>query len=346
MSGGLARSIWFGGGAGPAAARAALWPAALIFRSAVAARNALYDSGMLAAMDGGLPAVAVGNLTVGGTGKTPVAAWIASELSRRGARPAIVLRGYGGDEPAVHARLNPQVPVVVDADRAAGIRRARAMGADVAVLDDAFQHRRAARVADIVLVSAERGIAPARLLPAGPFREPVAALRRASLVLVTRKTAEPGRASDVLDAAIAAAGGIPGAVAALAPEALVPTDGGAPVPVASLAGRRVTLVTGVGEPALVADQLRALGAEVRLLAFPDHHAFTAAELAAAAGAAADADFAVCTLKDAVKIAERWPGRRPLWYVSQRLIVERGVEDVARLLDRILASTHLNPQTSG
>src|SRR5690348_7442624 len=130
-----------------------------------------------------LPTLSVGNVTVGGTGKTPVAAWIAAELIDRGARPAIVLRGYGDDEPLVHARLNPDVPVIVAPDRLEGIARAAASGADVAVLDDAFQHRRAQRTADIVLVSAERWTRTPRLLPAGPWRESLRALRRTSMIL-------------------------------------------------------------------------------------------------------------------------------------------------------------------
>src|SRR5690242_15793153 len=98
----------------------------------------LYDTGVFASHDPAIPAVSVGNVTVGGTGKTPVAAWIATELVERGARPAIVLRGYGDDEPLVHARLNPNVPVIVAADRVAGIAQARDTGATIAVLDDAF----------------------------------------------------------------------------------------------------------------------------------------------------------------------------------------------------------------
>lgn len=341
----MVKSIWFGRGAGPAVARAALWPAATAFRGAVWARNALYNAGLLRVVDAGLPAISVGNLTVGGTGKTPVSAWIAGELRRRGARPAIVMRGYGEDEPEVHARLNLDIPVIVDPDRAAGVARARDVGANVVVLDDAFQHRRAARQADIVLVSAERGLASARMLPAGPFREPVGALRRASMLLVTRKTAALDQAQAVLDVATGVSG-IPGAIVALVLNEIVPANGGAPLPVASLAGKRVTLLTGVAEPELVAAQLRTHGAQVKVHAYPDHHAFSDAELAAAARDGDTSDFALCTLKDVVKIAGRWPGERPLWYLSQRLIVERGDDELVRLLDGIVATITLNPQTAG
>src|SRR5205814_8574633 len=133
-------------------------------------REAVYAAGVLARHDPVLPTLSVGNVTVGGTGKTPVAAWIATELIERGARPAIVLRGYGDDEPLVHARLNPTVPVIVAADRVQGIARARDAGATIAVLDDAFQHRQVSREADVVLECAERWSPAPRLLAAGPLR--------------------------------------------------------------------------------------------------------------------------------------------------------------------------------
>lgn len=337
--------IWYAGGVAPSVGRALLWIPARAFAAGARVRNLLFDRGVLRVHQGPIPAVSIGNITVGGTGKTPVAAWLAAELARRGARPAIVLRGYGGDEPAVHARLNPGIPVVVEPDRVKGVRRAAELGADVAVLDDAFQHRRAARVADVVLVSAERGLERPRMLPAGPYREPVAALRRSSLVVVTRKTATPAEAARVLLAADAASGG-EGAVVRLEPASLVRVDGGETRPLAGVAGRRVMLLTGVGEPGLVAEQLRAAGAAVSLRAFPDHHAFTDRELAQAAAEPAEADYAVCTLKDAVKIASRWPGPGALWYVSQRVIVERGMEQVNAQIERILAAVAPNPQTAG
>lgn len=337
--------IWFADDPASRLVRGALWPAEIAYRAVVRGRNLLYDAGLAPVHRGPIPAVSIGNLTVGGTGKTPVAAWLAGALHARGARPAIVLRGYGADEPQVHARLNPAIPVFVAADRVAGVRRAAAEGATVAVLDDAFQHRRAARLADLVLVAAERGLERHRVLPAGPFREPVAALRRASLVVVTRKTATPGEADRVLRDATAVAGG-PGVIVALSPDHLVAAGGGDSQPLEVVRDRRVTLITGVAEPASVAAQLTAAGAIVDLHAFPDHHAFTDADLTGVSGAAADADYAVCTLKDAVKIAGRWPGRRPLWYVSQRLTVERGSQHLAQLLDTILEAASANLQPAG
>jgi tetraacyldisaccharide 4'-kinase len=328
--------VWYGSGAVAGAARAALWPAELLYRGAVAARNALYDHRVLGTAAGALPAVSVGNVSVGGTGKTPVAAWVAATLRERGARPAIVLRGYGGDEAMVHERLNPGVPVVVDADRLAGMSRARALDADVAVLDDAFQHRRAPRVADIVLVAAERGLDRWRLLPAGPMREPRSSLRRASLIVVTRKSASFAQASDVLDGALAESRG-PGAIVHLAPAELVAVDGGTTRPLAGLKGQRVLLITAIGQPDALVAQLRAEGAIVEERRFPDHHHFSVAELQRVASAASAGVTALCTLKDAVKIGGRWPGPGPLWYVSQHLTVERGQDALDRVIDNVLAA---------
>jgi predicted GTPase len=160
------------------------------------------------------------HLTVGGTGKTPVAAWCVEQLRARGARPAIVMRGVGDDEWRVHGLLNPGTPVIVSADRSDGVFTARARGADCVVLDDAFQHRQAARVADVVLVSADGFSGRAHLLPAGPYREPLTALRRAQAVIVTVKAADASQVRDVVAAVHAAAPDVPVAVARLAPKSL------------------------------------------------------------------------------------------------------------------------------
>ena len=138
---------------GARAVRSALLPASWVFGAIVARRNARFDAATL--RRAALPSLSVGNLTVGGTGKTPVAAWCVEQLRARGARPAIVMRGVGDDEWRVHGLLNPGTPVIVSADRSDGVFTARARGADCVVLDDAFQHRQAARVADVVLVRSD-----------------------------------------------------------------------------------------------------------------------------------------------------------------------------------------------
>ena len=137
--------VWYGEGWSERLARAVLAPAGWSYAAVVAARNALYDHGLLRSRPAAIPALSLGNLTVGGTGKTPIAAWAAARLATAGARPAVVLRGYGDDESLVHARLNPGLVVVTDADRVRGVARARELGADCAILDDGFQHRRIRR---------------------------------------------------------------------------------------------------------------------------------------------------------------------------------------------------------
>src|SRR5205814_911494 len=134
------------------------------------------------------------------------------------ARVAIVLRGYGGgDESQVHRLLNPGLPVIALADRVVGVHMAKAANAQVVVLDDAFQHRRISRVADVVLISAEQMMRPVRLLPAGPWREPLVSARRANLIVVTAKTASATETRRVVDRVAAAAPGVPVAVVRLAP---------------------------------------------------------------------------------------------------------------------------------
>jgi tetraacyldisaccharide 4'-kinase len=335
--------VWWGTGFGARAARAALAPASVLYRVGIGIRAALYRTGIRRARSLALPAISVGNLTVGGTGKTPVAAWIAATLLARQARPAIVMRGYGDDEPLVHERLNPRVPVVVSADRARGVERAATLGADVVVLDDAFQHRRAARNADLVLLSADRWASAPRLLPAGPWREPLSAVRRASLVLITRKAASPATASAVADTIRHRFPGIAVGVAALALQELRSATGESTMPLEALAGARVLAVVAIGDPSAFLRQLAATEATVRAAVFADHHAYTHAEIARLVAMMAAGEIAVCTLKDAVKLAPHWPREAPpLWYVSQSVVMEEGRDALDALLTRVLAARSVQP----
>ncbi|HEX5831881.1 MAG TPA: tetraacyldisaccharide 4'-kinase [Gemmatimonadaceae bacterium] len=329
--------LWEGDGRLARAARTALLPAELMFRAITTGRNALYDRGILRSHALALPAVSVGNLSVGGTGKTPVSADVARRLRARGARPGLVLRGYGGDEPQVHARLNPGVPVVVASDRVAGVERAAVLGADIAVLDDAFQHRRARRDADIVLISADQWpTGRPHLLPAGPWREPLAALARASLVVITRKAASDAQVDAVRSALQRTRPAVPHAVAMLRPSGLAAVGGSERLPMSALADRRVLALAAIGDPTAFVRQLTAAGARVVPAIFPDHHRFSRDDLAALDRDAAAVDLVVCTLKDAVKLELLWArARRPLWYVSQSVEYEQGEEAMTSLLDRLL-----------
>ena len=332
----LIERIWFGRSATDAVLRAALAPAEAAYRLGAGGRALLYDRGILRVRTPGVPVLSVGNLSIGGTGKTPVAAWLAARLLAAGAHPAIVMRGYGGDEPLVHRRLNPEVPVLTSPDRVVGARRAAAEGADCVVLDDAFQHRRIARTVDLVLVSADRWASGRfRMLPAGPWREPLGALRRSSLVLVTRKGVGPSRARSVA-AELADHVSVPIAVVALELGDLRGKGEADRLPISSLDGRRLLAIAAVGDPGSFTRQLTQAGATVRMASFGDHHRFSASEVRALASGLAPDELPVCTLKDYVKLAEMWPrAASALWYVSQRVAPESGQSAIDEALEMVL-----------
>ena len=322
-----------------------LAPAAWVFGGGVAVRNALYDRGLRRAYRLGLPTVSIGNLSVGGTGKTPLTSWVAGEFAARGLRPAILLRGYRGeDETLVHRELTPAAEVLADPDRVRGAGRARAAGAQVLILDDGFQHRRAARDLDVVLVAAEDGAAH-RLLPAGPLREGRSALARAQVLVVTRKVATQDDAADVASAWSEGHDHLTIVVAELAARDLVAVHadpGVAPstAAISSLAGKAVCAISGVGAPESFERQLIGHGARVRsAVRFADHHAYTERDVARLVDLARSAEAVVCTLKDAVKLRGRWPrGGPPLWYLSQAVTIEWGAEEFGARLARVAALT--------
>ena len=186
-----------------------LWPLSLLYFAVTRVRAALYGSGLLPAYRAGVPVVAVGNLTLGGTGKTPVTDALVKRLLAHGLRVAVVSRGYGGrftgevgcvsrgdgqlgmtpedagDEPCLLAERNPLLNVYVARKRALGVQAAERGGAQVIVLDDGFQHLAVHRDLDIVLLDSRAPFGNGQLLPAGPLREARSALRRADLVIMT-----------------------------------------------------------------------------------------------------------------------------------------------------------------
>ena len=343
----VVESIWYGSSAGARVARAALTPASWLVHAGVQLRAWRFEHAPDAQQPSPLPALSVGNISVGGTGKTPVAAWAAAALRARGAAPAIVMRGYGDDEPLVHARLNPEVSVIVDADRVRGAERARADGADCVILDDGFQHRRIARISDWVLVAAERWRDDLLLLPAGPLREPLDALARADVLVVTRKSASREQAEEIGRRLGARFPTLGLALCHLALDALVDARTGERRPLTWLADRRIVAAAAIGEPGAFFAQLSAAGARVDERAFRDHHAFDAADVADLAAAADRRDGLVCTLKDAVKLAPRWPAAAaPLWYVSQIAVIERGHAVLDRAFDAVLAARQAVTSTAG
>ena len=177
--------------------RILLLPLEGVWRLATSVRNRRWDRSGGTRIPG-LTVVSVGNLAAGGTGKTPMSAWVAGTLAEADARPAVLLRGYGEDEIRLHRRWNPRIPVVAGADRVEGARRAREEGARTAVLDDGFQHRRLHRTVDLVLLAAADPV-PGPVLPRGPYREPPRALRRADVVVITRRSEDRATARAVVE---------------------------------------------------------------------------------------------------------------------------------------------------
>ncbi len=291
----------------------------MLYRLAVTLRNARYDRGVGVGPHPGVPVISVGNLTTGGTGKTPLVIEIGRRLRDSGGKPAILTRGYGGsrDAPAdevleLRAAL-PDVPVVVNADRLAGAREAiERHGADVLILDDGFQHRRMPRDLDIVLIDALDPWGGGRLLPAGRLREPRESLERADVVVLTRSNQVPPAVADHIVAEIQALNDRAAVVrAGVEPAGLRSLDE-QPRPLSELAYRCVMPVSGIGNPEsferLLYDRV---GRLVEPLRYRDHHRYRPADITRIVRAARlrDADTVVTTRKD-------WPKLAPLWRAAE------------------------------
>jgi tetraacyldisaccharide 4'-kinase len=184
-----------------------------------------------------------------------------------------------------------------------------------------------------VLLSADRA-GPVRALPAGPWREPLTSMKRATMIVVTRKTASILRARDLLSQARTFAPQAAAAVVHLAADRLVGCLSGELLDLGAVSGKTVLAIAAIGDPRAFSTQLSGAGARVTLAAERDHYAYSGADAAALASQAARADFVICTLKDAVKLMPLWPREAPpLWYLSQRVVVESGAVE----LDAILAT---------
>jgi tetraacyldisaccharide 4'-kinase len=327
---------WWAGEAGlPGRVASALAaPAEAGFRAAVRLRGLGFDRGWIGAEAVSVPVVSVGNLAIGGAGKTPFAAWLARCLAARGRRPAVVLRGYGADEAALHREWNPPVPVFTAPRRADGARAAIRAGCDVVVLDDGFQHRRLRRDLDVVLVAAEGWTPRPRLLPRGPWREPPRALSRADVVVVTRKTASASDAARVEGAIRAMHPALVLARCALHPARLVRIGGGERTGVEALRGRRVLAVAALAWPEPFLGHLHEAGAEVEAAVYPDHHPFDAGE-AAEIARRSRGRAVVMTAKDAVKLRVLLPPESEAWVLEQELRMEAGEDTLAAALGRAL-----------
>ncbi len=333
----LIRWLWAGRSLSSRLARAALVPAAVFYRAASAVRVGAYRRRWIEQRIPSVPTVAVGNLTVGGSGKTPIASWIASYFARRGVRPGIVLRGYGGDEGDVHRQRTPEAIVVEDPDRLTAAEHAVARGAAVVVLDDAYQRLDVGRDLNIAVVSAESLTAARWTLPAGPWREPLRSLDRADLIVVTRKRASLDAARFGAMALQARAPGAGIALAHLAVGGFHSLLSQRPVPARDLDGATVLAGAGIADPYAFGHQCAQLGAVVHLRPFRDHQAFDEGQVASLLHAARRVDYVVVTQKDAVKLKSRWPADAPEPLVADLTVQwEYGRERVEAALDAAVA----------
>lgn len=355
-------AIWWGR-PGPLA-RAVLLPlvvASLLFRAVAALRGWLYGRGLLRAARAAAPVVSIGNVAVGGAGKTPAAIAVASRLARRGRRVAILSRGYGatradprvvsdgvalrlgaeegGDEPVLLARRLPGVAVLCGPRRGALAPIATGdLGADALVLDDGFQHRALARDLDVVVLDAANPFGNGRLLPAGPNREPRSALRRAGLVWLSRvDQAEPAAVEGLRALARAATGRAP-VESRHAPSDVLDGRLERSYGLGALRGARVVLLSGIARPGGFRRTVEGLGADVVAeRRFPDHHRFTSAELAPILSAsAADDVLVVTTEKDAVRLPAGDAAHARLRVVRVEAEIVRGGEALDAALDAALA----------
>ena len=316
-------------------ARVALLPLSALWRAGMDARRGAYRRGWLPVRDLPLPSVAVGNLTVGGSGKTPIAIWIARYYAAAGIRPGILLRGYGGDEALVHQHSVPDAIVVANPDRVAGAERALAEGAEVLVLDDAYQRLDVHRDLNLLVMSAETTRAVRWPLPAGPWREGWQALDRADAVVVTRKRAGAEAARELADTLARRVRG-PVAIAHLGLGTLEGLVSGTRRPAATLAGKRVVAASGIADPDAFVAQTKATGAAVQVATWRDHHDYRDEDVAWLAHAARRADHVVITQKDAVKLRDRWPVSAPEPLVALLdLTWEAGGDRLAAVLDAVV-----------
>jgi len=307
--------VWYGGGG----AGAALAPLAWLYAGVAGVRRSAYARGWLRTQATGSPVAVVGNLTVGGTGKTPLTLWLAGALAAQGIAVGIVSRGYGaasgavrrvhadddwrevGDEPVLLA-ARTGAPVVVAHDRVAAAREATRLGAELILSDDGLQHLRMARACELIVIDGARGFGNGRLLPAGPLREHPERLARADAIILN------GTPSAALLKEVRRLARGPVVQMRLEPAAARSiTRPSSVLPLAELRGRRVHGVAGIGHPQRFFRELAAADIDVIEHAFADHHAFSAAELAFE-----DELPILMTEKDAVRCRALATGR--MWYV--------------------------------
>ncbi len=329
-------------GAGAAMLRVGLRGVEVPYTLAVAWRNRRYDSGRAAVHRVPVPVVSVGNLTLGGTGKTPMVQWIARWLRGRGQRVTLVSRGYGAQAGAVNDEALeleqnlPDVPHVENPDRVAAARLAvEELDCQLIVLDDAFQHRRIHRDLDVVMLDALEPFGFGHVFPRGTLREPLRGLRRADVVVLSRADLlEPDERARVHEQVRRHAPEAVWAEVMHAPQRLL-SSSGETRPLDTLRDEPVAAFCGIGNPAGFRHTLeRCACRAVAFREFPDHHRYGRADVESLADWADRLDVAavVCTHKDLVKLSVEGLGRHPLWAVTIGIEFLTGQAEMEARLD--------------
>lgn len=351
-----------------------LAPLSAVYGGVMCLRADLYQRGFLKSYRLPIPVISVGNLSVGGTGKTPVVRWLAGALLEKGRRPAVLIRGYGGDEspeprlvPAdrrqqsalrygdeacLLASALPQAAVITGTDRVrSGSFAIEEHRADVLLLDDGYQHLRMRRDLNICVMGPELVPENARVLPSGRLREKAAALSRADIVWVNAAREQELPDETALARMFKSTGRRPVIGSIREPAGLIqldPAGGRKPAPVDGLKGARAVLVSGIANPGRFRETVEGCGARVLLHeCFPDHHPLTPENLEQAAQIArkTDCEWLLMTEKDAVRLGDLlsrgWqPPESPrLGVLDIRLRIARGLEELMALIDRALEHGH-------
>ena len=336
-------------------ARAALRAVEIPYAAVIAWRNGRFDSHTAAIQRVPVPVISVGNLTLGGVGKTPMVEWIARWLLAEGVPPAIISRGYKAssgrpnDEALELAAKLPGVPHFQNPRRiAAACAALRETNAACLVLDDAFQHRALHRDLDIVLIDALEPFGYGHLFPRGALREPLAGLRRAQAVVLSRADAVSAQRRAEIRAVVRRyAPDAAWAEVRHAPRGLLAADGRTQT-LDPLRGRPIAAFCGLGNPAGFRHTLAESGLTVAAFReFPDHHLYTADDAARLAQWAEQLDAAalVCTQKDLVKISSASLGRRSLWALVIGLEFLSGQAAVEACLRKVITNDQI-PMTNG
>ncbi len=332
-------------GVGASLIRAGLRLAAIPYAAVVGARNRLWDQGKIEICRAAVPVVSVGNLTLGGTGKTPMVAYLARWFREQGRRVAIVSRGYGAgedgrnDEALELEQQLPDVPHVQNANRVDAARVAtEELECDLVIMDDGFQHRRLHRDLDLVLIDALEPFGHGHIFPRGTLREPTSSLARADAVVLSRSDMISPRERAALQQRVRLLA--PRAIWAEvmhAPRALL-SAAGQESACQELAGRRVAAFCGLGNPAGFRHTLEQCGYEVAAWrAFADHYRYRREDVAELANWAetAQVEAVVCTHKDLVKLSVESLGGIPLRAVAVGIEFRLGAEALAERLGEVL-----------